>query len=169
MQENNNWNTDLLWSTLLSMISAIVLLSITVIVYFGFRNDIDKFFNRPKYDKLELAKRTTERASIQIDEWDRVEKGIHVKTGMVYDKNFKFIKANCLSCHSSKMITQNRATRQGWHQMIRWMQKTQGLHDLGDSEVNILDYLSTHYAPKDTGRRPNLDIDAIEWYVLDLN
>ena len=52
--------------------------------------------------------------------------------------------------------------------MIRWMQATQGLWDLGANEPIILDYLEKHYSPKAKGRRTNLDIESIEWYILNL-
>lgn len=100
---------------------------------------------------------------------DKVENGIHVATGMVYDENFKLVKGACTSCHSSKLITQNRATREGWKQMIRWMQDTQGLPDLGKSERKILDYLAKNYAPEEVGRRMNLDTEDMEWYTLNLD
>jgi hypothetical protein len=47
------------------------------------------------------------------------------------------------------------------------MQRTQGLWDLGDDESIVLDYLATHYAPEERGRRANLEISAIEWYELE--
>jgi len=52
--------------------------------------------------------------------------------------------------------------------MIRWMQAKQGLWDLGPNEPVILDYLAANYAPEEIGRRANLDVEGIEWYVLDL-
>ena len=48
------------------------------------------------------------------------------------------------------------------------MQATQGLWDLGDAEAEILDYLAANYAPAETGRRTNLDVENIEWYMLEL-
>lgn len=72
--------------------------------------------------------------------------------------------ANCTGCHSGKLVTQNRATREGWTNMIRWMQRTQNLKDLGADEQKILDYLSENYAPAEQGRRANLVVD--EWYEL---
>ena len=100
---------------------------------------------------------------------EKVVNGIHVATGLVYDKNFQVVRASCTSCHSAKLVTQNRATRDGWKQMIRWMQATQGLPDLGKQEVKILDYLAKNYAPDDVGRRKVLDQSEIEWYTLNLN
>ena len=87
---------------------------------------------------------------------------------VLYDENFAIVKAACTSCHSSKLITQNRATREGWKQMITWMQATQGLQDLGKNEPIILDYLAKYYAPEDVGRRKNLKVEEVEWYVLTL-
>lgn len=99
---------------------------------------------------------------------DVVENGIHIATGLVYAEGFELVRAQCTACHSAKLVTQNRASRDGWRQMIRWMQSTQGLWDLGDKEKSILDYLSKYYAPEEVGRRANLDITATEWYILEL-
>jgi hypothetical protein len=74
------------------------------------------------------------------------------------------VVANCTGCHSSKLVTQNRATREGWTNMIRWMQRTQNLKDLGTDEEKILDYLTKNYAPTEQGRRANLVVD--QWYEL---
>ncbi len=87
------------------------------------------------------------------------------ETGFLDGEHKMLVVANCTACHSSKLVTQNRASREGWRNMIRWMQKTQNLWDLGENEEKILDYLSTHYAPEDQGRRANLK--DIEWYELD--
>ena len=44
------------------------------------------------------------------------------------------------------------------------MQETQNLWDLGSGEEIIVNYLATHYAPTEKGRRQNLA--DIEWYEL---
>ncbi len=102
------------------------------------------------------------------EEVETIKDGIHLPTGLVYAEGFDLVRNTCTGCHSAQLVTQNRATRAGWQSMIRWMQETQGLWELGDNEGPILDYLATHYAPEEVGRRANLDIEAIEWYVLDL-
>jgi len=102
------------------------------------------------------------------EDWDKVENGIHLETGLVHTPDFSIIRANCTVCHSGKLIAQNRATREGWRQMIRWMQETQGLWDLGKNEPVILNYLAKHYAPEDVGRRSNLEMANVEWYILNL-
>lgn len=96
---------------------------------------------------------------------DRVENGIDVATGFIAQGDYKLVKTSCTPCHSSKLVLQNRATREGWEQMIRWMQETQKLWDLGESEDKILDYLATHYAPENKGRRNNLIVE--EWYEIE--
>ena len=102
------------------------------------------------------------------DDYDKVVDGIHVQSGLIFAEGFEIVRGTCTACHSAKLVTQNRATRDGWEQMIRWMQKTQGLWDLGANEPIILDYLAANYAPEEVGRRANLDVAAIEWYILDL-
>ena len=104
-----------------------------------------------------------------FEDWDKVENGIHLQTGLVYADGFDLVRGTCTACHSAKLVTQNRATREGWQQMIRWMQETQGLWELGDNEPKILDYLAAYYAPEAIGRRANLDIAEVEWYILDLD
>lgn len=96
---------------------------------------------------------------------DLVVDGIHVATGLIVDDGFIQVKASCTACHSANLITQNRADRKGWEKMIRWMQETQNLWDLGPNEPLILDYLAKNYAPEDKGRRANLS--NIEWYALE--
>jgi hypothetical protein len=89
-------------------------------------------------------------------------------SGLAYAPGFGIVRGNCTTCHSAKLITQNRATREGWKQMIVWMQETQNLHDLEEDEPIILDYLAKHYAPAEVGRRGNLDVEEIEWYIHEL-
>ena len=85
-------------------------------------------------------------------------------SGLIIDKGLNVVKANCGACHSTFLVAQNRLTREGWKDLIRWMQAEQNLWDLGEQEVVILDYLEKNCAPKSTGRRRNLA--NIEWYIL---
>lgn len=92
--------------------------------------------------------------------------GKDVQTGLLDGEGLLAVKANCLACHSAKLVTQNRFTREGWHDKIVWMQETQGLWDLGENEPIILDYLAEYYAPEErAGRRQPLT--GIEWYELE--
>jgi len=90
--------------------------------------------------------------------------GIEQESGFIVDDYWEIAAINCTSCHSGKLVTQNRASREGWESMIRWMQETQGLWDLGENEGPILDYLAKHYGVSNNGRRRNLEIE--EWYEI---
>jgi hypothetical protein len=93
-----------------------------------------------------------------------IEEGIHVPTGLIVDVGCQEVMSACGACHSLNLVTQNRATRDGWKDIIVWMQETQKLWDLGIQEEVILDYLAKNYAPENSGRRKNLE--DIEWYRL---
>ncbi|PCI93802.1 MAG: hypothetical protein COB15_15660 [Flavobacteriales bacterium] len=93
-----------------------------------------------------------------------IENGIDVESGLIVDEHYELVKGTCSACHSIALVTQNSATREGWKELIVWMQKTQKLWDLGDNEALILDYLEKNYAPKKQGRRAPLK--NIEWYEL---
>lgn len=88
---------------------------------------------------------------------------VHI-TGLAVGEGLTEVINNCTSCHSAKLITQNRMSKEMWLEAIRWMQETQNLWDLGKNEEVILNYLSTHYAPIEKGRREPLT--NIEWYTL---
>ncbi|MEM7573785.1 MAG: hypothetical protein AAF433_12830 [Bacteroidota bacterium] len=107
-------------------------------------------------------------ALVKEEDSDRVVDGIHLETGLIYAEGFDMVRGTCTACHSAKLVTQNRATKEGWTQMIRWMQQTQGLWELGESESTIVNYLAKHYGPQEVGRRANLEVEALEWYVLEL-
>ena len=98
-------------------------------------------------------------------EEDRIENGIHVRTGFVEGDGLMEVVNNCTNCHSAKLVTQNRMSKEQWEATIRWMQETQNLWDLGDNEPIIVNYLATHYAPTKKGRRQNLT--DIDWYALE--
>lgn len=103
----------------------------------------------------------------EISEIDpnRVENGIHVRTGLIEAEGLQEVINNCITCHSSKLIIQNRMGEEQWNSTIRWMQETQGLWDLGDNQKIIVDYLTTNYPLLKKGRRKALS--NIEWYKLD--
>jgi len=105
----------------------------------------------------------TEQPVIVVEELF-IENGIDVERGLIVDDGYEIVYGTCSACHSIDLVTQNSATREGWKELIVWMQQTQKLWDLGDSEAVILDYLEKNYAPKEQGRRAPLK--DIEWYEL---
>ncbi|MDE3740894.1 monoheme cytochrome C [Maribacter polysaccharolyticus] len=98
------------------------------------------------------------------DDYDKIENGIHVRTGLVDAEGLMTVVNNCTNCHSAKLVTQNKMNEERWISTIRWMQETQNLWDLGPNEEIIVNYLVTNYPPTKKGRRENLK--DIEWYTL---
>jgi len=83
------------------------------------------------------------------------------KTGLAIAPGVELVSTVCTVCHSSKIIIQNRADRDGWRDMIRWMQEKQGLWPLGEQEAAILDYLSSQYGPQSSARRRPLAAELL--------
>ena len=98
------------------------------------------------------------------DDFDKIENGIHIRTGLVDAEGLMTVVNNCTNCHSAKLVTQNRMNEERWISTIRWMQETQNLWDLGPNEEVIVNYLVTNYPPTKKGRREILK--DIEWYEL---
>ena len=90
------------------------------------------------------------------------------ETGLIVDENLYMVKAQCTSCHSSKLIIANRFTRDGWKQKIRWMQANHNLWQLGDAEKPVLDYLEKNYSPTASLAR-RAPLKDIKTYKLDQN
>ena len=99
------------------------------------------------------------------EDGDRIENGTHMRTGLKEGEGLMETVNNCTTCHSAKLITQNRMDRERWVATIRWMQKTQNLWDLGENEEIIVNYLVTNYPPGRKGRREALT--EPEWYKLE--
>lgn len=102
-------------------------------------------------------------AETKIDE-DKIENGIHVRTGFKDAEGLMTVVNNCTNCHSAKLVIQNRMNKERWDATIKWMQETQNLWDLGENQEIIVNYLVANYPPVEKGRRASLT--NIEWYEL---
>lgn len=91
----------------------------------------------------------------------------HADHQLIEGQGLEAVQRHCLSCHSSRLIIQNKMSRERWEENIRWMQATQGLWDLGTDHPIVIEYLATHYAPQAIGRRSPLSDDQLEWYLLE--
>ncbi|MFB9052163.1 monoheme cytochrome C [Formosa undariae] len=146
---------SVIWAcTLLCTISVIGAL---VLVYFIADPSLSAF----KYD----APQTETVAVVVEEDPDKIENGIHVRTGFIEAAGMMETIQNCTNCHSSKLVIQNRMNKVRWKSTIEWMQATQNLWDLGPNEDIIIDYLVTNYPPNKKGRRAILT--DIEWYTLE--
>ena len=83
---------------------------------------------------------------------------LDARTRLVKSRDWELVREECTSCHSTKIVVQTRADRDGWLGMLRWMQETQELRRFSpDEETRILDYLVREYGPvARNGRRPRL-------------
>ncbi|MEM9001673.1 MAG: monoheme cytochrome C [Bacteroidota bacterium] len=89
---------------------------------------------------------------------------IIAQSGFINDPGVAQVIQNCTQCHSAKLVTQNRMSKEGWEATITWMQETQNLWDLGANQEKIVSYLAKNYGPQRKGRRQNLT--DVEWYEL---
>jgi hypothetical protein len=136
----------------LIVVCVLALVSGIVIFYMNDgRNDIDK-------------NGENQYTTFSDDDPNRIENGIHVRTGLVDAPGLQETVNNCTNCHSAKLVMQNRMSAERWHATIRWMQETQNLWPLGENEAIIVNYLVTNYPPKEKGRREALT--DVEWYEL---
>jgi hypothetical protein len=75
-------------------------------------------------------------------------------TGLTIAPGWEQVRAHCGGCHSHRLVTAQRADRQTWLDMIRWMQATQNLWQFEPAaETAILDYLAANYPPQHNRRR----------------
>lgn len=78
-------------------------------------------------------------------------------SGLIKNPGWELVRAHCGGCHSHALVTSQRADRQTWLDMIRWMQATQNLWQFPeDTEARILDYLAANYPPQANRRRAPL-------------
>lgn len=75
-------------------------------------------------------------------------------TGLIKNSGWEQVRVHCGGCHSHALVTGQRADRNTWLDIIRWMQETQNLWQFQpEVEAQILDYLATNYPPQPNRRR----------------
>lgn len=144
----------------LQWVTGLVIIILSLTVGIGL---FPEYFTRIIKGQNSEEKVNSESLELKSDETS-IENGVHLPTGFIVDEGYEQVVSTCTACHSAKLVTQNRATREGWISMIRWMQATQNLWDLGENEEVIVRYLAKNYAPVKIGRRKKLE--NIEWYEL---
>lgn len=79
---------------------------------------------------------------------------VDAETGLIKDDGWELVRVHCGACHSLQLVTAQRADRQSWLEIIRWMQATQNLWTFSaDVEEEILGYLARNYPPQPERRR----------------
>ena len=144
-------------SRLMSVIMALFFVMAGIVIYMMVDPNLSAFKGEDKVTYVDVVDKE--------DDFDKIENGIHVRTGLKDGEGLMTVVNNCTNCHSALLVTQNRMTAERWRTTIIWMQETQNLWDLGNNEDIIINYLVTNYPPQKKGRRMNLN--EIEWYVLE--
>ena len=76
--------------------------------------------------------------------------------------DWELVRANCVACHSAKLVTQQRGDADQWLTMIRWMQEKQNLWAFDpETEERIITYLAENYPPPDNQRRAAIPPDLM--------
>ena len=90
------------------------------------------------------------------------EPGFDAYTGLKMAGDWELVRNNCIACHSPKLITQQRGSKDQWLKMIRWMQKKQNLWQFeAETEARIIAYLAENYPPQADRRRSAIPPDLM--------
>lgn len=157
---NNKGNLLQIYRKLFALLRQVTALSVVVLIGLVAYLIIDA---RKPEPEIQASEQIVE--EFNEEEWDKIENGIHVRTGLIDAEGLMVVVSNCTSCHSAKLLTQNRMNAARWNETIKWMQETQGLWDLGGNQEIIVNYLVTNYPLKKKGRR--MKLENIEWYELE--
>lgn len=75
-------------------------------------------------------------------------------TGLRMTGDWQLVRANCVGCHSARLITQQSGSESHWLGLIRWMQDKQNLWQFEpETEQKIIRYLAENYPPQADRRR----------------
>lgn len=89
--------------------------------------------------------------------WPAFAQSLDSATGLVQAPGWEMVRAHCSGCHSTRLVTQQRASKAQWRALIRWMQAEQNLWEIpAEAEEQILNYLARHYAAPKARRRAAL-------------
>jgi len=90
------------------------------------------------------------------------EPGFDAYTGLKMADDWELVRNNCIACHSPKLITQQRGSKDQWLRVIRWMQKKQNLWQFeAETEARIVAYLAQNYPPQADRRRSAIPPDLM--------
>ena len=83
-------------------------------------------------------------------------------SGLKMTGDWEIVRANCIACHSARLVTQQRGSATQWLNMIRWMQAKQNLWQFQpDVEQRIVTWLAENYPPSEDRRRAAIPPDLM--------
>lgn len=66
--------------------------------------------------------------------------------GLPREGAYELVAGYCSACHSLQIVMQQRASRERWRSMLKWMVEEQNMPPLDPQEYEqILDYLTEHF------------------------
>ena len=81
---------------------------------------------------------------------------------LVMAPGYELVLQHCVRCHGPRQFLQQRGSRDTWRSLIRWMQRDHGMPAIDEGvEDQIVEYLASHYAPAESGRRRALSADLM--------
>jgi len=90
------------------------------------------------------------------------EPEIDAFTGFPKTGDWELVRANCIACHSPRLITQQRGSSAQWLTLIRWMQEKQNLWAFEpEVEAKIVAWLAENYPPSEDRRRAAIPPDLM--------
>ena len=90
------------------------------------------------------------------------EPALDAFSGLKMTGDWELVRNNCISCHSTKLITQQRGSKSHWLNLIRWMQEKQNLWQFDpETESRITTYLADNYPPQEDRRRAAIPPDLM--------
>jgi mono/diheme cytochrome c family protein len=90
------------------------------------------------------------------------EPEIDAFTGFPKTGDWELVRANCIACHSPRLITQQRGSSAQWLTLIRWMQEKQNLWAFEpEIEAKIVAWLAETYPPSEDRRRAAIPPDLM--------
>lgn len=83
-------------------------------------------------------------------------------TGLRMTGDWQLVRANCVGCHSARLITQQSGSESHWLGLIRWMQDKQNLWQFEpETEQKIIRYLAENYPPQADRRRAPISAELM--------
>lgn len=142
----------------LIILGLVTILVVAIVLFFYFENPEES-------DAIILDDNLNNKEIVGVNDPNAIIDSVHVRTGLIEAEGLMTVVNNCTTCHSAKLVTQNRMGKAQWNATIRWMQEEQGLWELGDNQEVIVNYLVTNYPVLEKGRRQALT--NIDWYNLE--
>ena len=118
LPEDEEKYVDLLVAKTKVLRNVVILLTLVLVITLVGPNNLKLSFDSSE-------KNAAEYTAEQAHQENEIVNGVHTPTGLIANEGYEIVAAQCGACHSLKLVTQNKANREGWVSIIQWMQETQ--------------------------------------------